>query len=788
MEWIDTKYNDFFGIQKDTRKAQLGSFEILQNLDLRGKSGDLELRNGYDIKYDKISDTTLSDKKLSNVQYLKATNFWIDDNGGQEITVQILKHRVTAQTTLSPNYLDMLGVWIRPFWDGSSWVDEWHWLNEVIITKITAVNGGTDNDIISLYLQLNGTDKLKNWSILHYTGSNYDSPNEVSSIFYSNDNSYQEIKIHASDNNWSVDDKVLLMRNYFPPETLNDLYNDITADEIVFHNVLDDLRIGFGGKSNRLGMSIGYRKRYLSVSKNDNDAATYNRTLSQEERLNDSIYLDPYNAINDYDDTFTLELTTSQNTSTSFPVGRAFFKIVAVVDGYQRFLVGNVDSVVTAINDDILVTTKTLLGPSNKRITSLEIYLGADFTLSGVLEPYQYDTSNYQWFLVTTVTLSSIGTSLVGSPYVNGAGQMVHANSTPITYADFQDASEEISDVLGYSLPADYLRGWDHVAVINGRTYLLNGYSDQRYENKIFYSELSGSSANMPDVLANSYHDVENFDGDNAIGIKKTPNNYLGVWSENKFQLLNAYNGIPLGLGTIYKGAISKESIVNLGQELIWGTELDITHNKGYRITDVSEGSVRGGYREISDKSKIIAIREESGNSYRFFDGNSTEYILTPRGWQIQILYIKPTNYLVRKNGDVWYMSDGVIYYPKDYKDRKDINDYVGIPFVAKSMPIDIGLLDKGITNTNRLYLHAFHIECTTTPPETELKIFLDGELYSTKKVEGQTNIFFRIPQGGVCKQFQFEFTGEASETFVIKSMGPIWKPKVIGVIHGRSY
>lgn len=767
MDWIPTKFNNFLGIQKDTRKTALGSFEEVLNLDIRDKVGDLNLRKGYDIKYNAIESSVLSTKKVSNVEYLKSTSFWIDDQGGQEITVTLTKQRVAAVTTLTPNYFDMLGVWIRPYWDGSGWVDEWHWLNEIIITKITAIDQGTENDELALYLQAESTDNdlFKNWSILHYSGTDYTVVNEISAIFKSRDSSYQYVRIHDYNNSWAVNEKVILMKNYFPPAVLNNLFNDISASDIVFHKTLDDLRIGFGGQENRLGMGIGFRDKYFWST----DRAVQN-TYYQ------GVFLDPYNIISDFDNSFTADVSAIPKISgNGFDDTEHFYKITALLDGVQEYLV--VNSSITPSNalNNLSFTVKGLIGAFNKRFTDFRIYIA-----NSISDPY---------YLIQSIKFADSDNGTTVSIDLDGN---IYETVT-ITKDDYDAASEEINDVLGYSTTdgIDYVRSWDKAINIEGKAFYLNPYIDKRYENIISYSEVKGSSSNMPDVAANSYHDVNDFDGDAGLGILESPNGYLGVWSDNKFQLLNPITGKPLGLGTIYKGAVSKDSIVNLGQELIWASEYDIVKNRGYQIADVSEGSIRGDYRDISNKNNVIATREEKGNCYRFFDGSTYEYILTDRGWIRWSIYNKPTNYIIRKDGEVWYMKDGAIYYPNAYQDRKDASSYSSISFKLKSMPIDIRLLDSSIkyTNrflkyTNRFYVHAFHIYSSEMPIGATLKIYLDGVLYSTKTITGLSDVFYRIPQGATCKLFQFELSGDGYEELNIYNIELLWKPIKVGAIN----
>lgn len=755
-DWINTKFNDFYGIEKDVNKPRLGSFEILQNFDLRDKTGELRLRNGYDIRYSKISTATLTAKKISSIEYLKATSFWVDDHGGQEIIIQFTKQRVAAQTTLTPNYFDMLGVWIRPYWDGSSWVDGWQWLNEVIITKISSIVG---TDQLNLYYQapLTDNDLYKNWSIIHYSGTDYNVPHEISMIYSSEDDGTQNVKIYDSSHSWVANDKIMLMKNYFPPAVLNELYS-ITADDISIHNVFDDLRIGFGGQENRLAMAIGFRNRYVLTVDPDIEAINFN-----------DLFLDPYNTISDFDNTFTL--TIGETSGGSWPTSKIYYKIVALLDGFQRFEILSGDYTPTASSKNLTFPIKSLFGTFNKRLTGFEIYISEN-----------EDTTPF--YLVKSVTLASdesgTGLSRDGNGYV--------FETTIVTYANFTEASEEMPDVLGYSLPAEYARSWDRAIIIEGKVYALNPYIDKRYENIISFSEISGSSSNTPDVLANSYFDVNDFDGDTGLALKKSPNGYLGVWSDNKFQLLHPDTGLPLGLGTIYKGTVSNRSIVNLGQELIWAGEFEIVENKGYQIADISKDFIRGDYRDISDKTNIIAVREEKGNCYRFFDGTEYEYILTERGWIKWKQYHAPTDYIIRRNGDVWFMKEGDIYYQSNYTDRKDSVSYSSIPFKLKSNPIDIRMLDASISFTQRIYINAFYVNSSSIPLGATFNIYLDGELYHSKEIQQLTDLFFRLPTGGNCKSFQIEITGNGYEEFNIYSFGVLWKPMKVGAINVKNY
>lgn len=798
--WIETPFNDFYGIQKDTRKAPLGSFEILKNLDLRGKSGELELRSGYVLKYDAIPSATLTSKKISNLQYISAYNFWVTANGGRQITVQLTKQRVTAQTTLSPNYLDMMGIWIRPYWNGSSWIDEWHWLNEIIITKITSINGTSGGitypGVMEVYYQMNAENQFKDYSILRYASSatSYDDVNEISSVAYSEDEGYAKLMIHDNANTWAVNDRVILMRNYLPISMLTEAFTNTTKNDISYHTVLDDLRVCLGNRAEQLAFGIGFREKYWN---NGAESLPYlNKITEKSKNTVNRMILDPYNTLTDFDDYITHSISEVSGTGgDDWTTNKFFYMITGMLDNGQEFILVNrsVNNYIVpsgASGKKITIYARLLWGVFNKRLTSIRFYLseGDSGTVKVINNPF---------YLMSELYLSELewdGIDLINNNKRTYFATDTNGNywvSKGFGYEEFQQAAVTVTDSLGYGPAVSYLRSWQDSLVLDNRAYYLNGYIDQEHKNKVFYSELSGNGAGMLDVVGNSFFDYDYFSGNEVIAITKHPSGRIGLGRENSYNIVDKTYGIEAISGDIKKGVVNKNAIVNRGSDVLWASEFAIIRNQNHIVEDISEGTIRGDYRDISDKTNIIATLEKKETSFRFFDGVDTEYLLTPKGWVTIDQYTKPYEYLESEDGILWFTKDGKVYSQEGYQDRKhDLEAYSSISYQAKTMPIDIRLLSPQLKHTNTFYLNGVWIKYNKGSEVSQLTIttYLDGVQFSSESFTDQYKAFHKLPLGAICKDFQIEVTGSnGGSNFSIESMGVLWKPMKLGVRDGRN-
>ncbi len=372
-EWSEFEIKDFAGIATSKRLPAKNECQECLNLDLRETAGDMITRSGYGIKYNPPTST-----RLSNVITLSAENFYIPDiGGGKEITVLIQTATLIAETRntgITPADIPVIAIWISSQWDSVNqvWVDGWVWLNELRLTTLAAVNVGSNNYVIDLDYNEGGdsSSKFTQWTITNLTKSPYESAAIIiSAPVVIAPYTFERINITNDNNYWIVGDTVILQKNYIPYDYLVNMGTSVLASDIVFHKVLNDIRIGFGGQANRLGLNIGYRQKYFKL----NSIAFGSFTAQQVENLVtiDGIILDPYYCFTESNFSFITDIA-----SNPAPVaaGAYFFYLTALLDDFEEFIVGQTMLANGSSVSAIIINPIINFGSFNKRITKLRVY------------------------------------------------------------------------------------------------------------------------------------------------------------------------------------------------------------------------------------------------------------------------------------------------------------------------------------------------------------------------------------------------------------------------------
>jgi len=147
---------NFNGMVTNRATPEKADAQLVENLDIHEKPGTLVLRRGYELKY-----AAPSDDRIDPFGFISFSNFYentavedtdVDIVEGQEITVLIEKGEVYSEEYPTDDTNTQLQpcIWARPSWDGTDWVDEWDWLNEVVITKVKTATDGTYKSMIHL--------------------------------------------------------------------------------------------------------------------------------------------------------------------------------------------------------------------------------------------------------------------------------------------------------------------------------------------------------------------------------------------------------------------------------------------------------------------------------------------------------------------------------------------------------------------------------------------------------------------------------------------------------------
>lgn len=497
--------SDFRGIATSNRHPQKNECQECKNFDTRYVDGDLTLRAGFLQKYPAIANADHR-TKLSNITYLDFENFYVPNDGGQEITIWVSKAMLEGETEIANSKPASRGIltlfsshqFVNNAWDNKNWdkiTDGKYWLNHTILTTMSGTS--TDNEVV---LDCNGTStltgsidttasvnvvgdgtlfttelvvgdrilvgtelrtvatiidnthltvtaaftdqaddtspqkflNLDGWTIINITKSPY----EVAQVIETYDAGSGQLGVKITNNahSWSdaIPDEIVLMKNYIPYDNLIAMYS-CTANDITFHKVLNDLRIGFGGYKDRIGLSVGYRKSYVQLGAIDfGSYSSFYEALATTNNLIVTTYTET-NEINTF-----ITITTAVG---SIPAGKYFFRLTALLDDFNEVLISQT-SITLTIDSDIIPNIRINPGSSNKRITKFKLYV-ASINATTDLEP----TNPYYFlkeYILRRSTFTNTGWSINNDGYMqltDGAEINTVVNATINSVTDDNNAN-----------------------------------------------------------------------------------------------------------------------------------------------------------------------------------------------------------------------------------------------------------------------------------------------------------------------------------------------------------
>lgn len=433
MKFSEFEISNFLGEASSTRQPQKNECQKCLNFDTRYVFGDLTLRTGFSQKY--AAPVSADHRgKLSNITYLDYETFYIPDGGGQEVTVWVAKATLTAETTtvlgVDPPTRNIIALFSSHQFNGTSWVQTnyngdsgKYWLNHTIVTSLAAAS--TDNEC-----ELNFADAaiitgniLNNWTIINITKSPY----EVAQVIDTYDwVTGVGVKITNNSHDWDADDIIILMKNYIPYDSLIAMYN-CTADDITFHKVLDDLRIGFGGQEDRIGLSIGYRKNYLKLSGIDFGSFS---SFYQAFSTIDNIVLDTYSIIKEDNANSILLSTKAIIAANQLATGKYYFRMTALLDDFNEILVAENSIVIQDTGLAIGISPRIKAGICNKRVTKFKVYVSVSTDDLSIQPDQPYFFLSEYSFRETTYISSLWKINIDGFYYLDVAAEL-HANGDP---------------------------------------------------------------------------------------------------------------------------------------------------------------------------------------------------------------------------------------------------------------------------------------------------------------------------------------------------------------------
>lgn len=419
----DSKVFDFIGIQDNVDPlSEKRSVLKCTNLEPHVKPGIFTLRPPYQLRYKKPTDIY---ERINSEEFVSFDNFYEKTAREQaEVTVLISKGEIRAplinNSRISDYTFRSINIYVRPHWNGYRWADSWMWLNEPIITKVTAAPDSTYKNKIQVY---GNYEDMLQWTLINVTK---DKTVPYAILKSKANGSNTDVWISVFNPNFEIDDNIVLMRNYIPLKYLIQNYN-VLREEISFHRILSRMRIGFGGKEGRIGLGIDYVKNILRLAEynyTDTDPLMEPKLFAQTNKL----VCQPYAAFNEDKKDYKLEVAAVAGGT--FEAGKYYFRMTASYSA-DEFLVVEEERVVDETSY-FIISPKIRLGSLSRRLTAIKVYFsstGNDYYLwkEFVLASNNTDIASPDFALNNDGYLEAV---------VNITGNELYAEDSAVSAAD----------------------------------------------------------------------------------------------------------------------------------------------------------------------------------------------------------------------------------------------------------------------------------------------------------------------------------------------------------------
>jgi hypothetical protein len=250
--------NSFAGIDTSVANPKIGTAQSTYGLVRNRTRGHLELPDGYNIKQGSTNPFTIpvADSYTTNIVAKDIHNFYVAEHEGQSVTVFIGTYTKVSRYNPAVT-IPRFGVWIKPYWSGSTWVDSWLELTEIEIVALTSASG---TNTLNFTDTGKATDYFKNWIAVF---EDYTQAKDVDNYFLitgSTSSSADYFGANASiltAARTTLGEKIILCRSFLNGE----LPSTITS---YIFNYLDEIRMTSGNTVNDVSLMSGYRGKTYS--------------------------------------------------------------------------------------------------------------------------------------------------------------------------------------------------------------------------------------------------------------------------------------------------------------------------------------------------------------------------------------------------------------------------------------------------------------------------------------------------------------------------------------------
>jgi len=692
-----TVHRSFKGLYTNVADPPEGSLLSASNMVLNKTLGALEVCDGYTQKFPNdmpVNDFTTLAKAVFNIIPENIHHFFVSAQGGKDIQVLIASQTQNHFTDAIVQSTQQ-AVWIRPYWDGATWVDKWRELTETLFCEIVALPGNPDDTKIYIddgvkfnFAGLDPQGKVfndtyfKGWTCIY---GDYNDSENFDLIFgcgFDGNNYYIQISPDRAKHKTGdypsriVGTQLILQRNF--------LFKPMPAGAInsFLYNVLSEMRLTTGNNQSDVQLMAGYRSKAFTA---DTDPA----------RILNSIILAPAGF-----DVWSSGLRVTgqlfQELGGTIPdspaVGTtAYFKYNIVTDDGQQGslfdVVDETDGTTTLFTlpaggfggtagGYIALAVRLSYGAAPKRAAKVNLWESSDGKTYHLMDTIDIINTTHSDWVSETVTIGTV--KHFQQRYYPNSGALYPGYRFTQTLLDAAAIGELPDAWLGRDPRDTGVAQYKHALIID-RTAFVSGVrlNGVLYPNHVVYSSFSGEGVSeydaFPDDLTfplvgqQSFIDLENNDGDEVVACGALPNGtILALKKRAIIEILpnasGGYDAIPVSQGY---GLAAMRTLARFDYALYWLDYSGAVCRYSVNGIEVLNHQLRQETLELSDalKESAIGIFDRDNRQYRLFlAGKEYTFDLDDGEWMIQNVPDLPSRYNYDdQNHTVESLAGGVI-------------------------------------------------------------------------------------------------------------------------------
>ena len=709
-----------------------------KNLVIDRVRGHLMEREGYGVKYSSLPQSTGAKQLIVSTYFKEFSTVVFPEHGSKEITVQL-----TQQSKQSFEFLPDeagMGVWIRPYWDGSIWNDDWKELTEYYNFKIDSRDLGTGKMYLDDFSSgtfdfgaIFGEDYFNGWTVWNKDEDQYvtvkDSGTDGTGYFL-------QVEGASVLSLW-VGDIIYVMYQYLGRDTITRFQAGsqgplpVTGIEPFHYRINDGVRISQGNRTTDFLLRVTHVEQQFF-----NQSGIFN--IDRDVVGLQSIVVD----------TTAVQLTFFSYGAGSLPSAQWHLKFSVVIDGQKSNL--SADLALGTGSGSINGNLDVHFAQIPREATEVEIYASDD---------------NLFWYYIKTISLNaSSGWSQFGSGFFRFA--------LTITNTEWNNRGIEASTNIGRALVDRGDAKYKHAVLLGDNVFLADVLSNSvARPNVVATNGRGGDGAEFVDVFPNdALHliNVDLDDGDKVKAVSATPE-FLLVHKNRTTILMEPVT--PFTFRSVSKnvGITNYKSIAGDLDLVAW-----FDHNGIYvygtgRFDNIA-GAFLEEWRNLSDAVKDAAIATFDLKFRRymvFFNGTVRAFNVDENEW-MEFSYADTHQHLFqRSDGQIdSFVTNKILSFDGSRLDNGQavVCEFETNPFRAPGGRGLDALLDR------------LGIEYSSTVDLT-LEVFLDNDtaLFGTAATldKAKTEDLVLFQGSGICKMFRLKFKGTialATDTIEIKT------------------